>query len=98
VSGRTEAFTLATRSLQGHLATGVGPRRAGIAMDALGHSGPSYSHAHDLWPTWLLETGVVGFAAMALITLGGLVAAARTGRPGIRLVWQGSPRLPGSAS
>lgn len=95
MSGRTEAFTLATRSLQGHLATGVGPRRARIAMDALGHSGPSYSHAHDLWPTWLLETDVVGFAAMALITLEGLVAAARTWADGHPLGVAGFAALTG---
>jgi len=76
-SGRAEAFTLATRALRGHLARGVGPDRAGDVMNALGHAGPPFSHTHNLWLNWLLETGVLGFAAIVLITLGGLVAAGR---------------------
>ncbi|MBL7495789.1 O-antigen ligase domain-containing protein [Frankia sp. CNm7] len=95
VSGRSEAFTLATRALDGHLATGVGPRQAGVAMDALGHDGPSYAHAHDLWLTWLLEAGVAGFVAIALVTVGGLVAAARTAAAGSSLGVAGLAALTG---
>jgi O-antigen ligase len=95
LSGRREAFTLATRALRGHLARGVGPRRAGDVMNALGHAGPPFSHAHNLWLNWLLETGVVGFAAIVLITLGGLVVSGRTALAGFPLGVAGLASLTG---
>jgi hypothetical protein len=95
VSGRSQAFTLATRALRGHVLTGVGPDRAGAVMNALGHSGPPYYHAHNLWLTWLVETGVVGFAAIALITLSGLIVAARTAVAGYPLGVAGLAALVG---
>jgi len=95
VSGRGQAFSLATRALHGHLATGVGPRRAGAVMTALGHTNPPYSHTHNLWLNWLVETGVAGFAAIALITVLGLVAAARTAAAGYPLGVAGLAALSG---
>ncbi len=95
VSGRTEAFMLATRAAEAHLFTGVGPRRAGDVMNAIGHAGPPYAHPHNLWLTWLLETGVVGFVAIVLITAGGLVAGARTAVAGFPLGVAGFAALAG---
>lgn len=61
---------------------GVGLGQGGAALQATAGVGPAYQHAHNLWLSWFVETGVPGGLAVLAITAAlamGVVRAARDG-------------------
>ena len=66
--GRPEAWGLAAEVATAEPLVGVGLSRAGDVMNATGDGTDTYRHAHNLWLTWWVETGVVGLLAMLWIT------------------------------
>nr|WP_239071309.1 O-antigen ligase family protein [Amycolatopsis sp. SID8362] len=54
---------------------GVGLGRAGAVVNAHIDGTEEFVHVHNLWLNWLVEAGVIGFAAIAAITFGALVSA-----------------------
>ncbi len=66
--GRPEAWGLAAEVAAADPLLGVGLSRAGDVMNATGDGTDTYRHAHNLWLTWWVETGVVGLLAVLWIT------------------------------
>lgn len=52
-----------------HHPTGVGLGKAGVYITARVPGNVQFAHAHDLWLTWLVEAGVLGFAGVIAITV-----------------------------
>lgn len=61
---------------------GVGLGQGGAALRAQAGAGPAYEHAHNLWLTWFVETGVPGGVAALAVTAALAVAVVRAARDG----------------
>jgi hypothetical protein len=94
--GRPEAMSLGLQVWSANPLLGVGLSRAGEVMEATGAADTPYSHAHNLWLTWLVDAGPLAFLAMVWIagwllsrgyraaeSGGGLTAAALAGLVGL---------------
>jgi len=65
--GRPEAMGLGLRVWSQNPLLGVGLSRAGAVMEATGEADTPYSHAHNLWITWLVDAGPLAFLAMVWV-------------------------------
>lgn len=52
-----------------HHPAGVGLGKAGVYITARVPGNVQFAHAHNLWLTWLVEAGVLGFAALCALTI-----------------------------
>lgn len=59
---------------------GVGLHRAGAVIQARAPGDVEFSHVHNMWLNWMVETGVLGLLAITAITVIGALCAARLAR------------------
>ncbi|MBE1878383.1 O-antigen ligase family protein [Myceligenerans pegani] len=91
---RNEAWAEALRISADH-PLGVGIGRAGDVVNARIDGSVEFVHVHNLWLNWLVETGLLGFSAMVVITLGALLTAFGLARRGLPLGFAGLASLAG---
>ena len=81
VGVRGDIWAAAVRVV-GHHPLGVGPGRAGPALDAAIPGPEAFRHAHDLWLNWAVEAGVPGLLGALAVTVVAAVVAVRAARRG----------------